>query len=225
MIVGRTCPQIADEGEKAAPGDREGGTGADRRAEQQSPHRVDDRGEGLVLGKPADPSRHRVRIDQRAAGKCQELVDERETIRARRRLAYQTEHYRHPREGEGKQCDETERREPGAGIRSGPEAHEQRDPDDQSDTDHCSDQAAEDLARQYRCAEDRQGAKASNDAFIHIRTEVQRGRSPPTSHGEDEDSGYEVVDVGATVRHQALTGTNRAAEYVGEQDQDKDGDQ
>jgi hypothetical protein len=55
-VVDRSRPQVADQGEASAPGDGEDGTVADRRAQQQSPHRVDDGREGLVLGEPAYPA-------------------------------------------------------------------------------------------------------------------------------------------------------------------------
>ncbi len=67
-VVDRSRPQVSDQGEARAPGDGEDGTVSDRRAQQQPPHRVDDGREGLVLGEPAHPDRHRVRADKRTAG-------------------------------------------------------------------------------------------------------------------------------------------------------------
>ncbi len=52
-VVDRSRPQIPDQGEASAPGDGEDGAVADRGPQQQSPHRVDDGGEGLVGGEPA----------------------------------------------------------------------------------------------------------------------------------------------------------------------------
>src|SRR5216683_8093851 len=52
-VVDRSRPQVSDQGEANAPGDGEDGAVADRGPQQQSPHRVDDGGEGLVGGEPA----------------------------------------------------------------------------------------------------------------------------------------------------------------------------
>jgi len=67
-VVDRSRPQVSDQGEANAPGDGEDGAVSDRGPQQQSPQRVDDGGEGLVLGEPAHPDRHRVRADKRTAG-------------------------------------------------------------------------------------------------------------------------------------------------------------
>ncbi len=67
-VVYRSRPQVSDQGEANAPGDGEDGAVSDRGPQQQSPQRVDDGGEGLVLGEPAHPDRHRVRADKRTAG-------------------------------------------------------------------------------------------------------------------------------------------------------------
>src|SRR5260221_1433014 len=55
-VVYRSRPQVSDQGEEAAPGDGEGGTVSDRRAQQQPPQHVDDGREWLILGEPAHPS-------------------------------------------------------------------------------------------------------------------------------------------------------------------------
>jgi hypothetical protein len=92
-VVDRSCPQVSDQG-----------------PHQQSPQRVDDGGEGLVLGEPADPGWHRVWADKRTAGVCQQLEDKGEAVGARWRFAHQPEHRPHPRDRKGEQRDEAERR-------------------------------------------------------------------------------------------------------------------
>ncbi len=57
-VVDRSCPQVPEQGEEAAPGDGEDRAVADRGPQQQPPQRVDDRREGLVLGEPAYPGWH-----------------------------------------------------------------------------------------------------------------------------------------------------------------------
>ena len=63
------------------------------------------------------PAGHRVRADKRAAGERQQLEDEGEAVGARRRFAHQAEHDPHPRDRQGKQRDDAERRDPGDRIR------------------------------------------------------------------------------------------------------------
>lgn len=67
-VVYRLRPEVPDQGEASAPGDGQYDAVSDRRAYQQPPQRVDNGREGLVLGEPAHPDRHRVRANKRTAG-------------------------------------------------------------------------------------------------------------------------------------------------------------
>jgi len=222
-VVYRSRPQVSDQGEASAPGDSEDRTVSDRRAQQQPPQRVDDRREGLVGGEPAYPGWHRVRADKRTAGEWQQqLKDEGEAIRSGRRFAHQAEHHPHPRECEGEQRDDAERLDPGDGTRRGPEAHEQRHPDDETDGDHRPDQASENLSGQHRGAGDRHGAEAGDDTFAHVHAEVDRGRRTPTAHSHEDNRGRGVVDIGTAMRHAAKASAQRPAEHVDEQHQRDD---
>jgi hypothetical protein len=62
-VIDRSCPQVANQGKDDAPGNSEDRAVTHRGHKPQSPQGVDDRREGLVLGEPAYPNRHRVRAD------------------------------------------------------------------------------------------------------------------------------------------------------------------
>ncbi len=218
-VVDRSRPEVSDQGEEAAPGDSEDGTVSDWGSQQQSPQRVDNGREGLVLGEPAHPDRHRVRVDKCTTGeRQQELEDEGEAIGSRRRFANHAEHHSHPRDREGEQRDDAERREPCNGTRRGPEAYEQCDPDDETDGDYRPKQASENLSGQHRGAGDCHGAESDDDAFGHVHAEVYRSRRASAAHGHEDNRGRDVVDIGAAVQ----AGTYSTAEHVDEQQQRDD---
>jgi hypothetical protein len=75
------APTYAASAMPIAPGDRDLRAVADRRAEQQSARRLDDRREGLVLGEPAHAGGHRVGGDEGAADEGQELDQQRRVAR------------------------------------------------------------------------------------------------------------------------------------------------
>jgi len=217
-VIDRSCPEVANQGEDDAPGDGEDRAVANRGPQQQSPQRVDDGREGLVLGEPAHPDRHRVRADKRTAGeRKQQLEDEGEDIRSRRRFAYHAEHHSHPGDREGKQHDQAERCDPGDETCGGPETYKQRYPGDEGDSDHCADQAADDLPGQHRGAGDRHGAETGDDAFAHVHADVYRSRRTPAAHSHEDNRGCDVVDVGTTMRRAAKASAQRRAEHVDEQ--------
>ncbi len=62
-VIDRSCPQVANQGKDDAPGNSEDRAVTHQGPQQQSLQGVDDRREGLVLGEPAYPNRHRVRAD------------------------------------------------------------------------------------------------------------------------------------------------------------------
>ena len=63
------------EGEGRAPGGRDPPVTADRLVHQQAAESLDDRGEGLMLGEPAQPVRHRLGGDESAAEEGQHVHD------------------------------------------------------------------------------------------------------------------------------------------------------
>jgi hypothetical protein len=68
----RPRPEVPGQCDADTPGECDDGAVADRCTHQQSPQRVDDRREGLVLSEPADPAGHRVQGDERTADEWQE---------------------------------------------------------------------------------------------------------------------------------------------------------
>lgn len=146
MIIDRARPEVSDQDENDTPAGGEERAVAERGAKQQAAQRVDSGREGLVLGEPANSGWHGVRADKCAAGESQELEHEGEAIGTRRRFAYQPERHSHPGDRDGDERNEAERRDPGDGTRSGPEAHKQRDSQDRDNCDHGPNKAAEGLA-------------------------------------------------------------------------------
>src|SRR6266511_593637 len=188
-------PEVSGQCDAGAPGEGDHRVVSDRGAHQQSPQRLDDRGEGLVFGEPAQPGRHGVGGDEPAAEERQEHQGRGKAARALDALGHHAERDRQPDECEAEHREDTDRRDPLDQAGGGPEADQQRDTDDDRRAEHRLDQAADDVAGQHRDAGDGHGAEPGDDAFGHVHGDRDRRPGEGCGQGHKEDSGSDVVGV------------------------------
>ena len=158
-------------------------------AQQQSAHGLDERGERLVLGEPAQPGRHRVGGDEPAAEERQEHQGHgRGCWRSRR--SWPTRPSATDSQVSAKVISA---RTPTAashstGVGGGPEPDEQRDADDDGQAQHGLDHAADDVSGQHRGAGDGHGAEPGDDALGHVHGDRDRRPGGPGGHGRSAGS-------------------------------------
>src|ERR1700694_664139 len=194
-VVCRSRPEVPDQRDHDAPGDGHDGAVADRRAQQQSTQGLDHRCEGLILGEPAHPRRHRVWGDEAAADEGAELEYERGAVGSCHCLGRHPKRDRKPGQGQGQQRNKAENLEPLDRSGGGSKAGDQRYAHDEDHAYQRPDQAPDDAPGQDGGAGDRHEAKAGDNALCHVHVDPDGGCRTAAADGHHQDPGDEVVDI------------------------------